>query len=179
MKIKEHIPRHLYKLGRYLRIWYDSQPTNSSNTQHITTNHTQDTSIPINYEAPTLSQPQPNVTVRHKKKLHQNDNQKSTDKKQKLNNIHATPQNIKQSLFPPQSHPYYLQHKITHYDTPSITPPQSSPYCLQCEHWYKQKPPDSSSPIVSSYHPPIEEEVSWNKGRAEISTKQTRYKASN
>ena len=67
VKINKHIPRHLYKFGRYLRIWYDSQPTNSSNTQHIITNNTQNTPIPTNHETPTLSQPQPNVTKRHKK----------------------------------------------------------------------------------------------------------------
>ena len=97
VKIKEHIPRHLYKFGRYLQIRYDSQPINSSNTRYIITKHTQDTPIPIDHETPTLSQPQPNVTTRHETKLQQNNNQKSTDKKQQLNKIHATPQNIKQS----------------------------------------------------------------------------------
>ena len=110
-----------------------------------------------------------NQTLQHDVKKYYNKTitKNQQTKKQQPNNIHSTTKNIKQSssfqsqtITPPQSHPYYLQHTITYNDTSSITPPQSHPYYLQREYWYKKKMPDSSPPIVSSYHPPIEEEVS-------------------
>ena len=47
--LEQHIPRHVYEFGRYLRIRYDSQPTTVSSTTPQQ-NATENTLFPENQE---------------------------------------------------------------------------------------------------------------------------------
>lgn len=184
VKLKEHVPRHLYKFGKYLTIRYDTQPMNSTNIQEdnalnlqdTTLSQIEETAIPINHETQTLPRPQPNDTIREKLKLQPNkkqqqitelqntpnaaNNQQPTDKTQKLNNAHQP----KHNLFTPKNINQHLHtDNITSTFKPqpkSITPPSSHPYYRQNVDWYKDNKRDSSLPVVSSHNLPIGEEVS-------------------
>ena len=55
--LQQHLPRHVYEFGRYLRIRYNSQPTPASTT---TSENNENTPLPDNQQ--TTSQTQENIT---------------------------------------------------------------------------------------------------------------------
>ena len=54
IKLLQHIPRHIYQFGRYLRIRYDSQPINNPTISGNNNPNTEDTVTPINHDTPTI-----------------------------------------------------------------------------------------------------------------------------
>ena len=59
IKLIQHLPRHLYEFGRYLRIRYNSQPTPTSTTTSEN-NASDNTPVPVNQQ--TTSETQPDTT---------------------------------------------------------------------------------------------------------------------
>ena len=55
LKLLQHIPRHIYTPGRYLRIRYDSQPTNNPIISDNINPNIENTPTPTNHETPIIT----------------------------------------------------------------------------------------------------------------------------
>ena len=56
IKLIQHLPRHVYEFGRYLRIRYNSQPTPTSTTTSEN-NASDNTPVPVNQQTTSETQP--------------------------------------------------------------------------------------------------------------------------